>query len=553
MPTAGPRSCGAPSQRRSTPEAADVRARRPIKDVDVAREARARARRLQRPARRGTGHRRHAHPRGAADDPLPRRPRRAGHPDEPPRPAEGRAGPAVLAASRCGACCSGSSAATSRSSTETVGPEAEEAVARMVDGEVLMLENVRFNPGEKANDPAFAAQLAALGDIYVNDAFGAAHRAHASTEGVAALPAGRRRPAARARGRDAHRHARRARSARSWRSSAARRSRTSSASSTGCSTCVDTLVIGGGMCFTFLVAKGVDVGNSIVEPDWVEPAKADARRRPRRKGVDLLLPVDFVVAAEIAEDAETRDRRPRGDPGRHDGARHRPDHRSSCSRARSRDAKTIFWNGPMGVFEMTPFEAGTREVAMAVARNNRAVSIVGGGDSVAALKKFDLEDRVTFVSTGGGASMKLLEGAPLPGVEALLDAVDAATRPIERRGREGSDMSRMPMIAGNWKMYKTAGEGVVLVQDIAERRRRRLGRGRGRRLPAVHRPQVRLDRHRARQARRSASARRTCYWEEEGAFTGADRAAHAHRPALRLRASSATPSAASTSARPTRP
>jgi phosphoglycerate kinase len=183
--------------------------------------------------------------------------------------------------------------------------------------------------------------------------------------------------------------------------------------------CVDTLVIGGGMCFTLLVAKGVDVGRSIVEEEWVEPAKAMLAKASER-GVSLLLPVDFVVAEQMVEDAETkivgREEIPAGMMGLDIGPTSIELFKEAVASAR-----TIFWNGPMGVFEMKPFEAGTREVAAAVARNNRAVSVVGGGDSVAALKKFDLEERVTFVSTGGGASMKLLEGSTLPGVDALED------------------------------------------------------------------------------------------------------------------------------------
>ena len=182
---------------------------------------------------------------------------------------------------------------------------------------------------------------------------------------------------------------------------------------------VDTLIIGGGMCFTLLVAKGVDVGRSLVEPDWVEPAK-QALTRAAEKGVGLLLPVDFVVAEAMVEDAETkivgREEIPASMMGLDIGPTTVELYKEAIA-----EARTIFWNGPMGVFEMTPFAAGTREVAVAVSRNTRAVSVVGGGDSVAALKKFDLEERVTFVSTGGGASMKLLEGAALPGVEALED------------------------------------------------------------------------------------------------------------------------------------
>jgi len=300
-----------------------------------------------------------------------------------------------------------------------VGPVVTEAVERMVDGELVMLQNLRFEPGEKANDPAFARELAALADIYVDDAFGAAHRAHASTEGVTHyLPA--------------YAGMLLAREVETLTSMLADPVRPFAAILGGSKVSdkfgvidrlldvVDTLIVGGGMCFTFLVAKGVDVGTSIVEAEWVEPAKKMLDKASER-GVELLLPVDFVVADRFAEDAECRivgrEEIPAGWMGLDIGPTTIELFKTAVSQAR-----TVFWNGPMGVFEMKPYQAGTREVAMAVARNSRAVSVVGGGDSVAALKKFDLEERVTFVSTGGGASMKLLEGATLPGVEALLDA-----------------------------------------------------------------------------------------------------------------------------------
>lgn len=301
---------------------------------------------------------------------------------------------------------------------DVVGPEAQEAVARMVDGEVLMLENVRFHPGEKANDDEFARRLASLADLYVNDAFGAAHRAHASTAGVARyLPAVAGLLLAR--------------EVETLTSMLADPERPFVAVLGGSKVSdkfgvigrlldvVDTLVIGGGMCFTLLVAKGVSVGRSLVEQDWVEPARSVLARAEER-GVDILLPVDFVVAEAIAEDVETRivgrEEIPPDAMGLDIGPATIELFKEAIGRAR-----TVFWNGPMGVFELTPFETGTREVAAAIARNHRATTVVGGGDSVAALKKFDLEGRVTFVSTGGGASMKLLEGATLPGVEALLD------------------------------------------------------------------------------------------------------------------------------------
>ncbi len=301
---------------------------------------------------------------------------------------------------------------------ETVGSDATEAVERMVDGEVLMLENVRFNPGEKANDPAFSRQLAAYADVYVNDAFGAAHRAHASTAGVAEfLPA--------------YAGLLLSREVETLTAMLADPEHPFVAILGGSKVsdkfgvidklldCVDTLIVGGGMAFTFLRAKGLEIGTSIVEQDWVEPAKA-MLIKAAEKNVDIMLPVDFVVADAFAEDAETRIVGREEIPADMMGLDIGPTS-GELFKGAIADAKTIFWNGPMGVFEMKPYETGTREVAGAVARNNRAVSVIGGGDSVAALKKFGLEERVTFVSTGGGASMKLLEGAPLPGVEALLD------------------------------------------------------------------------------------------------------------------------------------
>jgi len=301
---------------------------------------------------------------------------------------------------------------------ETVGQETTDSVDRLIDGEVLMLENLRFNPGEKENDPGFAKELASLADIYVNDAFGAAHRAHASTEGVTHfLPA--------------YAGLLLAREVETLTDMLSDPARPFVAILGGSKVsdkfgvidrlidCVDVLLIGGGMAFTFLVAQGIEVGKSIVEADWVEPAKA-MLAKAEAKGCDIVLPFDFVVADAFAEDAETRIVGREEIPSAMMGLDIGPASEESFKHEIAR-AKTVFWNGPMGVFEMKPFENGTRAVAEAISRNNRAVSVVGGGDSVAALKKFNLEDRVTFVSTGGGASMKLLEGTTLPGVEALLD------------------------------------------------------------------------------------------------------------------------------------
>lgn len=302
---------------------------------------------------------------------------------------------------------------------DTVGEVAQEAVERMVDGEIVMLENVRFYPGEEKNDLDFARRLSELADIYVNDAFGAAHRAHASTAGVAEyLPS--------------YAGLLLSREVQTLNSLLSAPERPFVAILGGSKVSdkfgvierlideVDALLIGGGMAFTFLAAKGLAIGSSIVEEDWIEPARA-MLAKAKKSGCNLILPVDFIAADAFAEDANTRVVGREEIPDDMMGLDIGP---ATCELFKTEIAlaKTIFWNGPMGVFEMKSFEEGTREVAVAVARNSRAVSVIGGGDSVAALKKFGLEDRVTFVSTGGGASMKLLEGANLPGVDALLDA-----------------------------------------------------------------------------------------------------------------------------------
>ncbi|MBK5210717.1 MAG: phosphoglycerate kinase [Coriobacteriia bacterium] len=301
----------------------------------------------------------------------------------------------------------------------TINQKAFDAVERMVDGEIIMLENVRFHAGEEKNDVEFARKLSQLADIYVNDAFGAAHRAHASTAGVAEyLPS--------------YAGLLLAREVQTLSSMLSEPEKPFVAILGGSKVSdkfgvidrlidvVDVLLIGGGMAFTFLAAKGLGIGTSIVEEDWIESAKITLQKA-KKSGCELVLPIDFIVADAFAEDANTRVVGREEIPDDMMGLDIGP---ATCELFKSEIAmaKTIFWNGPMGVFEMKSYETGTREVAEAVARNNRAVSVIGGGDSVAAVKKFHLEDRVTFVSTGGGASMKLLEGAPLPGVEALLDA-----------------------------------------------------------------------------------------------------------------------------------
>ena len=300
--------------------------------------------------------------------------------------------------------------------TDTVGPDAKAKAASLRDGDVLVVENLRFDKREKKNDPAFCEELAKLGEAYVNDAFGTAHRAHASTAGVAALlPAyagylmqrevgtltgmleNPKRPFVAILGG----------------SKVSDKIKVIDALMDRC----DTLVIGGGMCFTFLLAQGKAVGTSLKEEDWVERAAAMIAKAQER-GVKLLLPVDVVCADRFAEDAETVTVSVDDVPGDMMGLDIGPE-TAKLYAAAVAEAGTVFWNGPMGVFEMRPFESGTKAVAEAVAENEQADTIIGGGDSVAAVNKFGLADRMTFISTGGGASMELVQGEALPGVEAL--------------------------------------------------------------------------------------------------------------------------------------
>lgn len=300
--------------------------------------------------------------------------------------------------------------------SDTIGEDAHAKVAALQDGQVLVLENLRFDKREKKNDPAFCEELASLGDAYVNDAFGTAHRAHASTAGVAALlPAYAgylmqrevgtlsgmlekpRRPFVAILGG----------------SKVSDKIKVIDALLEKC----DTLIIGGGMCFTFLLAQGKQVGTSLKEEDWVEHAAAMLKKAEERD-VKLLLPVDVVCADKFAEDARTETVSVDAIPADMMGLDIGPETSKLYADAIAEGA-TVFWNGPMGVFEMDAFAAGTKAVALAVAENQQADTIIGGGDSVAAVNKFDLANRMTFISTGGGASMELVQGEALPGVEAL--------------------------------------------------------------------------------------------------------------------------------------
>ena len=303
--------------------------------------------------------------------------------------------------------------------SDTVGPHAHAVVEAMEDGQVVVLENLRFDKREKKNDPAFCEELAKLGDLYVNDAFGTAHRAHASTAGVAALlPAYAGYLMLREVG------------TLSGMLDEPKRPFVAILGGSKVSDKVgvidaliekaDTIIIGGGMCFTFLLAQGKQVGTSLKEEDWVERA-AGMIEHAKEAGVELLLPTDVVVADRFAEDANTATVSVDNIPSDMMGLDIGPETEKLYAQAIAHGS-TVFWNGPMGVFEMAAFEHGTKAVALAVAENAEADTIIGGGDSVAAVNKFDLGSKMTFISTGGGASMELVQGLPLPGVEALKEA-----------------------------------------------------------------------------------------------------------------------------------
>lgn len=302
---------------------------------------------------------------------------------------------------------------------DTYGQEAADAVAAMEPGQVVVLENVRFDKREKKNDPEIADKLAALGDIFVLDAFGTAHRAQGSVVGPAAkLPAvagfllekevdtltnifeDPERPFVAIVG----------------------GSKVSSKIGVldHLLDSVDTLIIGGGMAYTFFLAKGYTVGTSLQEPDWVDRAR-EMMEKAENNGVKLLLPVDNVVADHFGPDAVGVVVKSDAIPDDMMGMDIGPETAQLYADAIA-GAKTVFWNGPMGVFEFDQFSDGTKAVAEAVAANEDCTSIIGGGDSVAAVNKFDLADKMSWISTGGGASMELVEGKALPGVEALLDA-----------------------------------------------------------------------------------------------------------------------------------
>ncbi|MFQ5617613.1 MAG: phosphoglycerate kinase [Rhodospirillales bacterium] len=305
---------------------------------------------------------------------------------------------------------------------DCVGPDAATVAAAMADGDIVMLENLRFHGGEEGNDPAFARELAALGDVYVNDAFSCAHRAHASTEAIARLL-----PAAAGRLMQAELEAL------AGALDSPRRPVAAVVGGAKISTKMDALghlvdktdllIIGGAMANTFLLAGGVDVGRSLCEPDMTGAASA-IMAAAARAGCDIALPVDAVVAREFAEGAESTtvpvDAIPPDamildlGPASVGDLVHRLE---GC--------RTLVWNGPLGAFEVSPFDAGTTALARAAARltkEGRLLSVAGGGDTVAALARAGVGDGLTYVSTAGGAFLEWLEGKVLPGVAALRGA-----------------------------------------------------------------------------------------------------------------------------------
>ena len=328
---------------------------------------------------------------------------------------------------------------------DVIGEDAKAKAEALKEGQVLMLENVRFHKEEEKNDPIFAKELASLAEIYVNDAFGTAHRAHASTAGIAAyLPAvcgflikkeieimGK---------------------------ALSNPARPFVAILGGAKVSdkigvienlldkVDSLIIGGGMAYTFLKAKGYHIGNSICENDKIELAKK-LMQKADEKGVRLMLPIGSIVGREFKNDTECKyvpsDDMPDGWMGMDIGSLTIEKFSKEISKA-----KTIIWNGPMGVFEFPNFATGTRGIAKAVAESG-AISIVGGGDTAAALEQLGYADKITHISTGGGASLEFLEGKELPGIAVLLDK-----------------NPRKKVIAGNWKMNKTPKEAAEFVEAL---------------------------------------------------------------------------------------
>lgn len=376
---------------------------------------------------------------------------------------------------------------------DCVGEAAQAAAGKLKPGHILLLENLRFHKEEEKNDMEFAEKLASLADLYVNDGFGVSHRAHASVEGVTHfLPA--------AAGFLLEKEIQ-------YVGQAVTNPLHPFVAIIGGAKVsdkigvisnlldkVDTLLIGGGMANTFLAAQGYKMGKSLVEEDKLDLAK-ELLAKAKKNKVNMLLPTDLVMAAAFAPDAEHVTEKVKN----LNQAYMALDIGAETSKAYAEalaDAKMIVWNGPMGVFEMDAFCKGTEAVAKAVAKS-RATSIVGGGDSVAAIEKLGLAKRITHISTGGGASLEYLEGKVLPGVAALDDL-------------------RRKMIAGNWKMHKTVSEAVELAEDIVMETNGTLNE------VVIFPPFTALETVAdAIDGKHVGYGAQDLHWEDKGAFTGA--------------------------------
>lgn len=301
---------------------------------------------------------------------------------------------------------------------EAYGETVKAEIAKLEEGGVLLLENVRFYPGEEKNDPELAKAFADLADVYVNDAFGAAHRAHASTEGIAKhIPAvagflmekelevlgkalnNPERPFTAIIG--------------------GAKVKDKIGVIDNLLNKVDNIIIGGGLAYTFIKALGHDVGKSLLEEDKVDLAKSFLDQA-KEKGVNFYMPVDIVVADDFSNDANTQIVSIDSIPSDWEGLDCGPKSREIYADV-IKNSKLVIWNGPMGVFELDAFAGGTKAVAEALAEANDTYSVIGGGDSAAAVEKFNLADKMSHISTGGGASLEFMEGKVLPGVLALND------------------------------------------------------------------------------------------------------------------------------------
>ncbi|OIK09107.1 phosphoglycerate kinase [Bacillus sp. MUM 13] len=303
---------------------------------------------------------------------------------------------------------------------EAFGDSVKAEISSMKEGDILLLENVRFYPGEEKNDPELAKSFAELADVYVNDAFGAAHRAHASTEGIAQyLPA--------AAGLLMQKELEVLGKALS------NPERPFTAIIGGAKVKdkigvienllekVDNLIIGGGLAYTFIKSQGHEIGKSLLEEDKIDLA-ASFIKKAEEKGVKLYMPIDVIVADDFSNDANTKEVNVDSIPADWEALDIGPKTRELYADV-IKSSKLVIWNGPMGVFEIDKFANGTKKVAEALAESKDTFSVIGGGDSAAAVEKFNLADKMSHISTGGGASLEFMEGKELPGVTALNDII----------------------------------------------------------------------------------------------------------------------------------